>query len=84
MTISRRDLLRSAALLPISLAAAATGWRLPDKKAVEVIDNEWIKLKDGTRLSARLWLPAGAGTTPAPVVWEYIPYRKRDFTRIDR
>jgi uncharacterized protein len=81
MTISRRDLLRSAALLPVSMAAAAAGWRLPDKNTVEVIDNEWIVLKDGVRLSARLWLPADARAAPAPVVWEYIPYRKRDFTR---
>ena len=82
MTISRRDLLRSAALWPVSLAATAAGWRLPDKKTVEVIDNEWIVLKDGTRLSARVWLPAGARAARAPVVWEYIPYRKRDFTRM--
>jgi putative CocE/NonD family hydrolase len=81
MTISRRDLLLSAALLPVSLAAASR-WRLPEKKTVEVIDNEWIVLKDGVRLSARLWLPAGARAAPAPVVWEYIPYRKRDFTRM--
>src|SRR5277367_5283122 len=91
MAISRRDLLRSTALLstaPLALAfdwAAARNapgaWQLPDKNAVEVIDNEWIVLKDGTRLSARLWLPAGARKTRATVVWEYIPYRKRDFTR---
>lgn len=91
MTISRRDLLRSSALLSTAVAMAlrksnaathaANAWRLPDKNAVEVIDNEWIVLKDGTRLSARLWLPAGAHKTPTPVVWEYIPYRKRDFTR---
>ena len=90
-TLSRRDLLRSSALLsaaPLALkfdwawARNAPGaWRLPDKNAVEVIDNDWIVLKDGTRLSARLWLPAGARQTPIPVVWEYIPYRKRDFTR---
>jgi uncharacterized protein len=60
---------------------AASGWRLPNKNTVEIIDNEWIALKDGTRLSARVWLPAGARATPTPVVWEYIPYRKRDFTR---
>jgi uncharacterized protein len=91
MTISRRDLLRSSALLSTAVAMAlgkakaashaANVWRLPDKNGVEVIDNEWIVLKDGTRLSARLWLPAGAHKTPTPVVWEYIPYRKRDFTR---
>src|SRR5271168_4878284 len=91
MSLSRRDVLRAAALLsaavPIGLdtasadGPAAKRWRLPDKNAVEVIDNEWIVLKDGKRLSARLWLPAGARKTRAPVVWEYIPYRKRDFTR---
>ena len=92
MILSRRDLLRSSVLLSAIPGALSVGpahakgstpkrWRLPDKAAVEVIDNEWITLKDGTRLSARLWLPAGAHQTPAPVVWEYIPYRKRDFTR---
>ena len=88
MTISRRDLLRSAALLSAASAidaahalAPSPSWRLPEKNAVEVVDNDWIVLKDGTRLSARLWLPANARTTPSPVVWEYIPYRKRDFTR---
>ena len=35
-------------------------------------------MPDGVRLSLRLWLP---DTTPAPVVWEYIPYRKRDLYR---
>jgi len=92
MTISRRDVLRSAALLstvgfPLALESArasASGtkkWQLPEKNAVEVIENEWIVLKDGTRLGARLWLPVAASTAPVPVVWEYIPYRKRDFTR---
>src|ERR1700691_1600100 len=91
MAISRRELLRSTALLsaaPLSLAfdwAAAKNspgaWQLPDKNAVEVVDNEWITLKEGTRWSARLCLPAGAHHKPVPIVWEYIPYRKRDFTR---
>ena len=93
MSISRRDLLMtSAAFLSTAPLVAAfgvaraagadrSGWRLPEKNAVEVIDNEWITLKDGTRLSVRLWLPAGAASSPAPVVLEYIPYRKRDFYR---
>ena len=88
MTISRREILRSAALLSTSAAvglrSASAGtdvWRLPQKNAVEVVDNEWIVLKDGTRLSARLWLPASAHQKPSPVVWEYIPYRNRDLTR---
>jgi hypothetical protein len=39
-------------------------------------------MRDGCRLSARLWLPADAETSPVPAVLEYIPYRKRDFTRV--
>ena len=92
MSLSRRELLRTSVLLSalpaafrFGAAAAAGGaakhWRLPAKGGVEVVDNEWITLKDGTRLSARLWLPAGARQSPGPIVWEYIPYRKRDFTR---
>uniref|UniRef100_UPI0031DB6FCE CocE/NonD family hydrolase n=1 Tax=Inquilinus sp. TaxID=1932117 RepID=UPI0031DB6FCE len=48
---------------------------------VSVQENIWIPLADGTRLAARLWLPEGAETAPAPAVLEYIPYRKRDGTR---
>jgi uncharacterized protein len=97
MNISRRDVVLrgavSAALLsaaPVATicsgakAAANTserGWQLPDKNPVRVIENQWIVLKDGTQLSARLWLPEGVDKTPAPVVWEYIPYRKRDLYR---
>jgi uncharacterized protein len=91
MSISRRDLLLSSAALlstgPIAMigsgaaASEISGWRLPTKNAVRVIDNQWIGLKDGTQLSARFWLPENADTVPAPVVWEYIPYRKRDLYR---
>jgi putative CocE/NonD family hydrolase len=45
------------------------------------IENVWIRMADGCRLAARLWLPEGAEAAPAPAVLEYIPYRKRDFTR---
>ena len=48
---------------------------------VRVIENEWIPLPDGTRLAARLWLPAGAAHSPVPALLEYLPYRKRDFMR---
>lgn len=43
-----------------------------------VIENEWIRLADGTRLAARIWMPEGAG--PFPAVLEYLPYRKRNGT----
>jgi len=47
---------------------------------MEILDHDGlcIPLPDGTRLAARLWRPKG--TTPAPAVLEYIPYRKRDNT----
>jgi putative CocE/NonD family hydrolase len=50
-------------------------------RAVRVIENCWIPLTDGCRLAARIWLPDDAETTPVPAILEYIPYRKRDFTR---
>ena len=37
-----------------------------------------ILLSDGTRLSARVWMPEGPG--PFPAVLEFLPYRKRDGT----
>jgi len=50
-------------------------------REVRVIENEWIRLDDGTRLAARMWLPADAERHPVPAILEYLPYRKRDFTR---
>ena len=35
----------------------------------------------GCRLAARIWLPEDAEASPVPAILEYIPYRKRDFTR---
>ena len=49
---------------------------------VRKIEHLWIPLKDGTRLAARMWLPTCADQTPVPAVLEYIPYRKRDGTRM--
>lgn len=44
--------------------------------AFRVVEHAWIPMADGVRLSARLWIPEGAGSAPA--VLEMIPYRKRD------
>jgi uncharacterized protein len=49
--------------------------------AVRDIETLWITLGDGSRLAARLWLPEGAEEAPVPAIVEYIPYRRRDFTR---
>ena len=61
--------------------ALGRGWTLPQRRPFEVIENEWIALCDGTRLGVRLWIPEGAAQNPVPVVFEYLPYRKRDGVR---
>jgi putative CocE/NonD family hydrolase len=91
MKLTRRDFLggSSAVIAGTAMAGAAVfasensgrAWQLPDKRPFRSIENEWITLKDGTRLAARMWIPEHAESSPVPVVWEYIPYRKRDFER---
>jgi putative CocE/NonD family hydrolase len=90
MTISRREaLLGTLATVPALATAslfgarslAATPWQLPPKRAVRVVENQWIPMPDGARLGARLWIPEDAERAPVPVVLEYIPYRKRDAYR---
>jgi predicted acyl esterase len=92
MSISRRELILSTAAVltaaPVlrlsqsSAQAAPTGvWRLPSKGEVKTIENTWIVMPDGIRLSARLWMPATASAQKFGVVLEYIPYRKRDLYR---
>jgi uncharacterized protein len=88
MGFSRRDfLLAAGASLAVSTRgetaahAASNGWMLPEKQPIKSIENIWIPMSDGTKLGVRLWLPRSAEHTPVPVVWEYIPYRKRDLER---
>lgn len=47
--------------------------------AYRVLEHVWIPMRDGVRLSARLWLPETV--SPAPAVMEMVPYRKRDLYR---
>ncbi|MFI4889026.1 MAG: CocE/NonD family hydrolase [Steroidobacterales bacterium] len=61
--------------------SAARNWQLPEKQPFHVIENTWIPLRDGTKLGVRLWIPDSTDHSPVPVVWEYIPYRKRDMER---
>ena len=51
-------------------------------RPVTEIEHEWIPMSDGVRLSARIWLPENAEANPVPAILEYIPYRKRDGTRV--
>jgi len=50
------------------------------KAGFKILENEWIKLSDGRRLAARIWLPDSTVKKPAPAILEYLPYRKRDGT----
>jgi hypothetical protein len=47
---------------------------------VAEVEDLRIPMPDGVRLAARLWRAEGAG--PVPAVLEFIPYRKRDGTRL--
>jgi hypothetical protein len=70
--------LASGPVRSFAQAAAGSGWRLPAKGQVQMIENSFIPMPDGVKLAVQLWLPATSDTRPAPVVVEYIPYRKRD------
>ena len=50
-------------------------------REVRCLETVWIPMSDGSRLAARVWLPEDAARRPVPAVLEYIPYRRRDFTR---
>lgn len=39
-----------------------------------------VTMRDGCRLSARLWMPVDAADNPVPAILEHLPYRKRDGT----
>lgn len=47
----------------------------------QAIENTWITLEDGTKLSSRIWLPEVEEGEKVPAILEYIPYRKTDGTR---
>jgi uncharacterized protein len=56
--------------------------RLGPARQMREIENTWIRLADGTRLAARVWMPASALDSPVPAVLEYLPYRKSDGTAL--
>lgn len=49
-------------------------------REVRRLDYVWIPLRDGTRLVARIWLPADAEADPVPGILEAVPYRLSDGT----
>jgi putative CocE/NonD family hydrolase len=83
MPLSRREAIAGTAASATLMAAPAlaAGWVLPAAGDVDVTEHVWVPMRDGVRLSARLFLPRGAAAAPVPAVLEYIPYRKRDAYR---
>ena len=51
-------------------------------REIQSIENIWIPMSDGVKLAGRIWLPLDAEQNPVPALLEYIPYRKRDDTRL--
>jgi putative CocE/NonD family hydrolase len=45
---------------------------------LRTIEHTWIPMPDGTRLAARIWLPAGAEAAPVPAILDFLPYRQGD------
>ena len=67
------------------VARRTYAWRIATHRdvhdLVDEIETDWIPLRDGRRLAVRLFLPKTVSAEPAPVILEYIPYRRRDGTR---
>jgi putative CocE/NonD family hydrolase len=51
-------------------------------RRIREIEHQWIAMADGTRLSARIWLPLDAHDNAVPAILEYLPYRHRDGTYV--
>lgn len=49
---------------------------------IREIEHCRIEMPDGIRLSAKIWMPPESAPGPYPALLEYIPYRKRDMTRV--
>ena len=61
-------------------AARAQGRMGP--RRIREIETAWVQMGDGVKLALRIILPEDAESSPAPAILEYIPYRRRDGTRI--
>jgi uncharacterized protein len=51
-------------------------------RRVRTVEQTWITLPDGCRISARIWLPEDAERDPVPAIFEYLPYRLNDGTAV--
>ena len=55
---------------------------MSEQPEIDMTETVWIPMPDGTQLAARIWLPKQARQNPVPAILEYIPYRRRDRTRL--
>ncbi len=60
--------------------AVKTVTKFPRK--TKEIENFWIPMSDGVKLAARMFIPVDAAKHKVPALLEYLPYRKRDGTRV--
>ena len=51
-------------------------------REIRTVEGTWIRLSDGVRLSAKIWLPEDAESDPVPAILEYLPYRYQDGTAV--
>jgi uncharacterized protein len=65
---------------PLS-AARAAGHVGPHR--IKQIETAWVQMSDGVKIALRILLPEDANTHPVPAIMEYIPYRRRDGTRVE-
>ncbi|WP_334078764.1 CocE/NonD family hydrolase [Microbulbifer sp. M83] len=54
----------------------------PLPRPIREIELAWIPISDGIHLAARIWMPEDAESAPVPAILEFIPYRRRDNTRV--
>jgi uncharacterized protein len=52
------------------------------RDAVDIVELAWIPVAPDRKLAARLFLPKKRRSKKVPVILEYIPYRRRDGTRL--
>jgi predicted acyl esterase len=72
---------RVVCILILSAALAAAHASVPASAPAYGVrlENVWIPMKDGIRLAATLYVPAGAKAGERfPALLEYLPYRKDD------
>ena len=69
-----------AMLLVVAMAVPGLGVEAPSAPAYGIrMEQAWIPMQDGIRLSATLYVPDGAKPTEKfPAILEYQPYRKDD------